>query len=118
MELELILTELPPFELSHFRQCFCNAGYDFCVINFSDNFQWIYLKLCILVVGIIKMCMCILNGACNSFDRITTFLTFFDFSETFLGFFLHCRVWSLCYQFLLSFSMDLFETKYTRCGHN
>ena len=50
MELELILTELQPFELSHFRQL------------------------------------------------------------------LHCRVWSLCNQLLLQFSMDHFETMHTCCG--
>ena len=52
MELELILTELQPFELSHFRH-----------------------------------------------------------------FFLHCRVWSLCNQLLLQFSMDHFETMDTCCAY-
>ena len=51
VELELILTELQPFKLSHFRQL------------------------------------------------------------------LHCRVWSLCNQLLLQFSMDHFETMHTRCEY-
>ena len=29
---------------------------------------------------------------------------------------LHCRVWSLCDQHLLQFSMDHFETMHTCCG--
>ena len=33
-------------------------------------------------------------------------------------FFLHSRVWSLCNEHLLQFSMDLFETFHTCCGHN
>ena len=34
-----------------------------------------------------------------------------------LGNFLHFRVWSLCIQLLLQFSMDHFETILTYCGH-
>ena len=34
-----------------------------------------------------------------------------------LGNFLHCRVWSLCNQLLLQFSMDHFETMHTCCGY-
>ena len=34
----------------------------------------------------------------------------------FLGNFLHCRVWSLCNQLLLHFSIDHFETMHT-CGY-
>ena len=37
--------------------------------------------------------------------------------ELILGNFLHCRVWSLCNQLLLQFSMDHFETMYTCCGY-
>ena len=58
VELELILTELQPFELSHlgnFLHCrvvvqatFCIIGYGVCVINSSYSFQWIILKPCIL----------------------------------------------------------------------
>ena len=51
VELKLILTELQPFELSHFRQLF------------------------------------------------------------------DCRVWSLCNQPILQFSMDHFETMHTYCGY-
>ena len=57
VELETILTELQPFELSHFRQLFCIVQYGVCVFNSSYSFQWIILKLCILVVDILKMCM-------------------------------------------------------------
>ena len=32
MELDFILTELQPFELSHFSQFFCIVGYGVCVI--------------------------------------------------------------------------------------
>ena len=39
MELELILTELRPFELSHLAT-FCIVGYEVCVNNFFYNFQW------------------------------------------------------------------------------
>ena len=31
--------------------------------------------------------------------------------------FMHCRVWSLCTQLLLQFSMDHFETMHTCCGY-
>ena len=59
MELELILRRLWPLKLSHFRQ-FCIVGYGVCVINSSYNFHWTFLKLCLLVADIIKMCMWIL----------------------------------------------------------
>ena len=32
--------------------------------------------------------------------------------------FSHSRVWRLCNQLLIQFSMDLFETLHTCCGHN
>ena len=53
VELELILTELQPFELSHFSI----VGYGVCVINSSYSFQWTILKPCVLVLDILKMCM-------------------------------------------------------------
>ena len=34
-----------------------------------------------------------------------------------LGNLLHCRVWSLCNQLPLQFSMDHFETVHTCCRH-
>ena len=61
MELELILTELQPFELSHLRHIYA-------------------LKVI-------------------------------------LGNFLHCRLWSLCNQLFLQFSMDHLETMHTYCGY-
>ena len=44
MELELILTELQPFKLSHLRQLFCIVGYRVCcnkfILQFSvDHFE-------------------------------------------------------------------------------
>ena len=56
MELELILTELRPFEHSEFK-LFCIVAFGVCVINIFYNFQWIILKPCILVVDILKMCI-------------------------------------------------------------
>ena len=47
------------------------------------------------------------GGARNTFDRITAF------RQLILGNFLHCRVWRLCNQLLLQFSMDHFETMLT-----
>ena len=35
----------------------------------------------------------------------------------FRQFFLHSRVWRLCYLLVLQFSMDIFETLHTCCGH-
>ena len=31
--------------------------YRVCVLNFSDSFQWIFLKPCILVMDIMKTCI-------------------------------------------------------------
>ena len=39
------------------------------------HFQWIFLKLCILVVDLLKMCMWVFDGAKVNFDRITAFRT-------------------------------------------
>ena len=49
------------------------VGYEVCLINSSYSFQWIVLKLCILVVDIMKMCMWIIDGARLNFDRIMAF---------------------------------------------
>ena len=49
------------------------VGYGPCVINFSYSFSWIFLKLYILVVNIMKMCMRIFNGTKLNFDGITAF---------------------------------------------
>ena len=72
MELELVLTELQPLELSHFRH-FCIVGYRVCVMNSSYSFQWIILKSCIHIVDILKMCMWVFGGARVNFDRIIAF---------------------------------------------
>ena len=48
-------------------------------------------------------------------ELILTELQHFELSH--LGNFLHCRVWSLCNQHPLQFSMDHFETMHTCCGY-
>ena len=53
MELELILRELQPFELSHFRQLFCIVGYGVCVIN-SSYILMNYLETMQTYCGYIK----------------------------------------------------------------
>ena len=42
MALEIILTELQPFELRYFRQLFCIVGYGVCVINSSYIFNELF----------------------------------------------------------------------------
>ena len=49
--------------------------YRVCVINSSHSFLWIFLKPCIPLVDILKMCMWVFGGAKNNFDRITAFRT-------------------------------------------
>ena len=73
MELELILTKLRPFELSHFRHFSCKVVYGDCAISFSYDFQRIVLKPCIHVVDIMKMYMWAFDEAIIDFDRITGF---------------------------------------------
>ena len=85
--------------------------YRVCVINSSYSFLWIFLKPCILVGNIMKMCICLVEQ-----KLFLTELRPFQLSH--FGNFLHSRVWSLCNQLLLQFSMDLFETLQTYCGHN
>ena len=87
--------------------------YRVCVINFSHSFQWIFLKPCIPTVDILKMCMWVFDGARINFDRIIAYRTYPSHFRQLL----HCRVWSLCNQLLLQFSMDHFETMQTCCGY-
>ena len=54
MRLELILTELQPFKLSHFRH-FCIKGNEICVINYSGNFQRMVFKPSMIIVDIMKV---------------------------------------------------------------
>ena len=79
------------------------------------------MKPCILVVDILKMCIWLFDGARINFDRNTPFelshLRHFDELLVILGNFLHCRIWSLCNQLFLQFSMDHFETMHTCCGY-
>ena len=44
MGIELILTELQPFDLSIKAIFFCIVEYGVCVISSSYSFQWIFLK--------------------------------------------------------------------------
>ena len=77
----------------------------------SHSVQWIFFKLCIQAVNVLKMCMWVLLDL----ELILTELWPFELShsrET-----LHCRVWILCYQVAPQFSMDLFQTLSTYCGH-
>ena len=86
--------------------------YRLCVINFSYSFHLIFLKSYIRVVDIMKMCMWVLDGARINLTKLRPF----ELSS--LRHFLHCRACSLRNRFLLQFSMDLFETVRTCCGHN
>ena len=49
--------------------------YRVCVINSSHSFNGSFLKPCIAVADILKMCMWVFGGATINFDRITTFQT-------------------------------------------
>ena len=49
--------------------------YRVCVINSSHSFKWIFLKPCLPVVDILKMCMWVFGGARIDDDRITAFQT-------------------------------------------
>ena len=69
--LELILAELRPFELILGNYLHCRYGV--CRINYSYNFRCIFLKSCILIVSILKMCMCIFDGIAINFNGITAF---------------------------------------------
>ena len=69
MDLELILTELRPFKLSHFRK------FLHCKVKSFYSFQWLVLKLCRLIVDMLKICIRIFDGARINFDRITAFQT-------------------------------------------
>ena len=74
MEVDIISTELLYFELIHVRLFFfCIAEYGVCVISPSYIFQWIFLKPCILVVNILKMCMWVFDGARINSDKIMAF---------------------------------------------
>ena len=83
--------------------------YRVCVINSSHSFQWIFLKPCVHVVDILKMCMWVFDGAKINFDSLSNLVI--------LGNFLHCRVWSLYNQLLFQFSMDHFESMLSCCGY-
>ena len=74
MELELILTELLPFELGLIG-IFWIEGYGVCLINFFYSIQRIYLKLCVHVVNTLKVYIWVFDAARIYFDGITTFKT-------------------------------------------
>ena len=46
-----------------------------CVIKSSYSFGWIFLKPCIPVVDILKMCIWVFGEASINNDKITTFRT-------------------------------------------
>ena len=69
------------------------------------------MKPCIPVVDILKMCMWVLVGL----ELNLTDLQPFELSHFWQ--LLHCRVWSLCNQLLLQFSIDYFETMHACCGY-
>ena len=50
MRLELILTELQPFRLSHFGQLFLQCRVWPCAINSSYSFQWLFLKIAWMLI--------------------------------------------------------------------
>ena len=52
---------------------FYTIGYGVCVINSFYSFQWVFFKLCVLVVVMIKMYMWSFNGDKINFDRIMFF---------------------------------------------
>ena len=50
-------------------------GQQVCVINSSQSFEAINLKLCTGVTRILKMCIWLFAGEKIIFDKITAFLT-------------------------------------------
>ena len=56
-----------------------------------------------------KMCMWVFNRAKVGFDNYGLL------NLVIFGNFLHCRVWSLCNQHLLQFSMDVSQTWQKHC---
>ena len=56
-----------------FKATFCIVGYGICVINFSYNFQWIIMKLCMLVMDIMKMCKWVFDEGRINLGRIKVF---------------------------------------------
>ena len=53
--------------------CHHTLWYRVCVINSSCSFQWTFLKPCIPVVDILKICMWVFDGARINFDRIAAY---------------------------------------------
>ena len=77
---------MPPWQIIKICPCLSvrpsvrNAlWYRVCVINSSHSFQWIFLKPCIPVVDILKMCMWVFGGARINFDRITALVILGNF---------------------------------------
>ena len=65
-----------------------------------------HFEPCVLVVDILKMCIWVFDGTRIYFDRKCPF----QLRHLWQFFFFHCRIWSLCNQLLLQFSMDHYET--------
>ena len=79
------------------------------VINSSQDFQAINLKLCTDDISILKVCMLLFSGKKMIFGTITEFCT-----ETILRLGLQYGVASLCNQLFPEFSSNQFETLH-RC---
>ena len=73
MELELILIELQPFNLSHFWQLFCSAGYGVYVINSSYSFNDCFSNFAGIYWGYLRGACGFFDIARINFDRITAF---------------------------------------------
>ena len=89
MELQLILTELQPFELSHFKQ-FLHCRVLGCLINFSHSSMNVSETLQTYCY-ILKICMWVSGRAKINFDRIYYSLLNLVFWQLFL----HYRISSV-----------------------
>ena len=73
VELELILTALRLLHFVILAAFCCTVGYEGCVINFSNSFQLMFLKLCRRIKDMMKICMSGFDGDRINFDRIMAF---------------------------------------------
>ena len=88
------------------------VGYGVCVINFSNSFQWINLKPCILVVDKLEDVHVNFCRRKKKEDKITAFSTSDNYEVS-----LQRRVASLYNQLLPGFASNQFETLH-RCNKN
>ena len=149
MGLELILTELQPFEHSHFRQLFAWSLCNQLLLQFSVD-HFVTMRTCCGYIEDVHVNFCRRknnfwqNYGILDLDNFQVRLQFGPFalspcyfsplseipgsiellenSLTYEGVLWRkivgcCRVWSLCNQLLLQFSMDHFETMHTCYGY-